>query len=323
MYKKLKVVSLFSGSGGMDLGFLNTKKYDIIFANDVNKYAYETYKQNIGNHIICEDISKLVDIPKADVVIGGPPCQGFSLANPSRAIDDPRNLLFKEYIRILEIVNPLAFVFENVTGILTLGGGEAYKIIVNSFENIGYDVYDKVLNAVDYGVPQYRKRNFIVGIKRKLKLSYRFPTPTTTSDKYLTVKAIKNPPLLKNVSNHEFSKLTPLNTERLQHIPPGGAMKDIPKHLQNNSDVKRAMRRLSFDEPSPTIVHNNCDHYYHPSEPRRITIREMARIQTYPDDFVFCGHKNAQSTQVGNSVPVKLAESVAESVFTSLQGMVK
>ena len=325
--KKLRVVSLFSGSGGMDLGFLNTGKYDIILANDIFREAVQTYEHNIGKHIVLDDIANFKGLPSADIVIGGPPCQGFSLGNPNRAMDDPRNWLFKEYIRVLHEVNPSMFVMENVQGMRTLAEGKLYEFIKKELEAAGYKIKDDVLNAVDYGVPQHRRRNFIVGVRDDLKFKYRFPAPLVyppLQGRYMTVgDALLQPPIPKDCPNHEASKLTPLNQERLKHIPPGGAMKDIPEHLRNNSDPKRAMRRLAFQEPSPTIVHNNCDHYYHPTELRRLTIREMARIQTYPDSHVFFGSKSDQSVQVANSVPVKLASAVAESVYEALAQPVK
>ncbi len=320
--RKLSVISLFSGSGGMDLGFLQTAKYEIILANDIFKEAVQTYEHNIGQHIVLDDIVNFKGLPTADIVIGGPPCQGFSLGNPNRAIDDPRNWLFKEYIRVLHEVNPAMFVMENVQGMRTLANGQLYEFIKKELETAGFKIKDDVLNAIDFGVPQHRRRNFIVGIRNDLNITYRFPSPLVyppLQGRFLTVAdAILHPPIPIGCPNHEPSKLTLLNQERLKHIPQGGAMKDIPEHLRNNSDPKRAMRRLAFNEASPTIVHNNCDHYYHPTEPRRVTIREMARIQTYPDSHVFFGCKSEQSIQVANSVPVKLASAVAESVYEAM-----
>lgn len=127
--EKVKVISLFSGSGGLDLGFLETGKFEIIYANDFNYQACETYTHNIGNHIVCEDISKLKNLPKADVIIGGPPCQGFSTANPSRSFDDPRNQLFKEYARIIKEVQPKVFLMENVSGMVTMQNGKVFELI--------------------------------------------------------------------------------------------------------------------------------------------------------------------------------------------------
>lgn len=304
----------------MDRGFLDTGKYDIVLANDIFPEAVSSYRQNIGNHIEEGDVAEMRGLPSADLVIGGPPCQGFSLGNPNRAMEDPRNWLFREYVRILQEVQPQAFVMENVQGMRTLEGGRLYEAIKRELEAVGFRIHDEVLNAVDFSVPQYRRRNFIVGTRPGVR--YSFPQPQVYPPligKHLTVgDALLKPKIKRHAANHEAANLTPLNKERLSHIPPGGAMKDCPPHLRNNSDPKRAMRRLSYSEPSPTIVHNNCDHYYHPTEPRRITIREMARLQTFPDTFYFEGNKSKQSIQVANSVPVKLASAVAESVYSTI-----
>ena len=313
--KKLKVISLFSGSGGLDLGFLETKNFEIIFANDFNVSACETYRENIGNHIVCDDITKLNNLPKADIIIGGPPCQGFSLANPSRSFDDPRNQLFKEYARIIKEVKPKLFLMENVSGMATMNNGKVFELIKTELSNCGYKLHHKLLNSRDYGVPQNRRRMIIIGVRNDIEYNFEFPQPTHSEENFKTVgDVLINKKIPKNCQNHTFSKLTELNLERIKHIPEGGSMKDCPTELQNNSDLNRSMRRLSRKKASYTIVHNNCDHYYHPIENRRITIREMARIQQYPDGFIFSGSKSEQSRQVGNSVPIGLGKALATSI---------
>lgn len=313
---KLKVISLFSGSGGLDLGFLETGKFEIIYANDFNYQACLSYTHNIGNHIICEDISKIKILPEADIIIGGPPCQGFSTANPSRSFDDPRNQLFKEYARIIKEVQPKLFLMENVSGMVTMQGGKVFELIKKELSNCGYKLSSKLLNARDYGVPQSRRRMIIIGVRNDIKSEFQFPKPTHNENNYKTVEdAIIKKPIPKDYPNHIIGKLTDLNLKRIKYIPEGGSMKDCPAELQNNSDLKRAMRRLDSKKESYTIVHNNCDHYYHPFENRRITIREMARLQGYPDSYVFLGSKSEQSRQVGNSVPVGLANAIAKSIY--------
>lgn len=316
---KLKVISLFSGSGGLDLGFLATGKFEIIFANDFNAAACTTYKYNIGDHIICEDIIKIKNLPNADVIIGGPPCQGFSTANPSRSFDDPRNQLFKEYSRIIKEVQPKLFLMENVSGMVTMEKGEVFKLIKKELSNCGYTLYDSLLNAKDYGVPQSRRRMIIIGVRNDISAKFTFPKPTHDITNYVSVgETILKNPISKNNPNHVIGKSTELNLKRIKLIPEGGSMKDCPVELQNNSDLNRAMRRLHSNKESYTIVHNNCDHYYHPIENRRITIREMARLQNYPDNYIFLGSKSEQSKQVGNSVPVGLSKALAKSIFTFL-----
>jgi DNA (cytosine-5)-methyltransferase 1 len=319
---KLKVISLFSGSGGLDLGFLATGKFEIIFANDFNYTACETYAHNIGNHIMFEDIAKLKKIPKAEIIIGGPPCQGFSTANPARSFDDPRNQLFKEYSRIIKDVKPKLFLMENVSGMVTMEKGKVFKLIKKELTSCGYTLYDNLLNARDYGVPQSRRRMIIIGVRNDINQKYEFPKPTHNEENYVTVGAtIIDKPIPKSNPNHKVSNITDLNLKRVKHIPEGGSMKDCPENLQNNSDLNRAMRRLHRNKESYTIVHNNCDHYYHPTENRRITIREMARLQGYPDDYIFLGSKSEQSRQVGNSVPIGLGKAIAKSIFNFLNNL--
>lgn len=310
-----KLVSLFTGSGGFDLGFLKTNMFEVVLANDFDEFACESYRLNVGEVEHC-DIKSLTDIPKADVLIGGPPCQGFSTANPERSLSDPRNWLFKEYFRVLEIASPKVFIMENVSGMKTLAKGEVLKIILKEIADAGYNAQWQILNAHDYGVPQKRRRLIIVGTADGLK--FDFPDPTGENK---TVGDVLLNPFVENDPCHlpMIGKLSSLNAERLQHIPQGGSMKDCPEHLRNNSDHKRAMRRLDLGQPSPTIVHNNCDHYYHPTESRRVTIREMARLQGYPDDYIFKGSKGEQSRQVGNSVPVSLAYNLALSIIKTLE----
>ena len=244
--EKVKVISLFSGSGGLDLGFLETGKFEIIYANDFNYQACETYTHNIGNHIVCEDISKLKNLPKADVIIGGPPCQGFSTANPSRSFDDPRNQLFKEYARIIKEVQPKVFLMENVSGMVTMQNGKVFELIRKELSNCGYKLSYKLLNARDYGVPQSRRRMIVIGVRNDINFEFEFPKPTHNEDNYKTVgEVLIKKPIPKNCPNHSVGKLTELNLKRVMHIPEGGSMKNCPEELQNNSDLKRVMRRLS------------------------------------------------------------------------------
>ena len=178
------------------------------------------------------------------------------------------------------------------------------------------------MNAKNYGTAQSRRRTIIVGTKKTIAAQYEYPEPITNPPffgQYLTVGEVLLPrPLNEHSHNHNFAKLSELNAERIKYIPQGGSMKDCPPELQNNSDLKRAMRRLDLQDVSPTIVHNNNDHYYHPTENRRVTIREMARIQGYPDDYVFYGPKGEQSRQVANSVPIELGFHIAKSVINFL-----
>ena len=209
---------------------------------------------------------------------------------------------------------------ENVSGMVTMQKGKVFELIKKELSECGYTLYDKLLNAKDYGVPQSRRRMIVIGVRNDIDKEFKFPEATRNKETYATVgEALFNNPVQQSNPNHKIGKLTDLNTERIKHIPEGGSMKHCPPRLQNNSDLNRAMRRLHREKESPTIVHNNCDHYYHPTENRRITIREMARIQGYADDYIFSGSKSEQSRQVGNSVPVGLGKAVAQSIYSFLK----
>lgn len=321
---RYSAVSLFSGCGGLDLGFIFSGRFEIVFANDIMPAAVESYRQNIGEHIHLGDISQIPVFPRADVVIGGPPCQGFSNANPRRGVGDQRNWLFTEYLRALKQIRPLVFVMENVPGIRTLAKGAFYAEMKSDFKRAGYRLFDDLLDAAHFNVPQNRIRNFLVGVSVQ-NGQYRFPAAESLPGLFggpVTVgQVLIDTPFPVSIANHQPSVSSPLNSKRLLHIPEGGSMADCPPHLRNNSDPKRAMRRLHRDVPSHTIVHNNCDHFYHPVENRRITIREMARIQTFPDSFIFYGSKSDQSVQVANAVPINMAKAVAHSVAEFLDSL--
>jgi DNA (cytosine-5)-methyltransferase 1 len=201
--------------------------------------------------------------------------------------------------------------------------GKVFKLIKKELSSCGYILYDSLLNAKDYGVPQSRRRMIIIGVRKDIDAKFNFPPPSHKENNYATVgEAIIDIPIPENNPNHIIGKLTELNLKRIKQIPEGGSMKDCPEKLQNNSDLNRSMRRLHRKKVSYTIVHNNCDHYYHPTENRRITIREMARIQGYPDDFIFVGSKSEQSRQIGNSVPVGLGKAIAKSIYSFLEDLI-
>ena len=182
----MKVVSLFSGAGGLDLGF-KMAGHDIIWADDLYGDAVETYRANLGNHIVCQDIFQVDadDVPNCDIVIGGFPCQGFSVANTKRNVADERNQLYKQLMRIVQIKTPKFFLAENVKGIMSLGKGEVLKMIVRDFTNLGYKVQARLLNAANYGVPQLRQRVFIVGVRNDIVLILSIPLLPTAPMKYL------------------------------------------------------------------------------------------------------------------------------------------
>ena len=289
----MKVVSLFSGGGGLDLGFKNAG-FEIIWAIDNNPNAVETYRANLGNHIICEDLNKIdiSQIPQADIVIGGPPCQSFSLAG-KRNTEDSRGQLVWKYIEIIKHVQPKAFVFENVTGLLSAKNSKKEKIIENlkeAFKEIGYKINQKILNAADYGVPQKRRRVIIVGLKNGK--DFIFPQPTHSEDgidlpKYVSVKeALDDLPddlgntllkeylsspqtqyqsMMRKNNNIVTEQIKPQMSELdkfiVQHVKPGGNYMDIPttvnsiriKRLQKNGGHTTCYGRMHPDQPAYTI----------------------------------------------------------------------
>ena len=201
----MNIISLFSGAGGLDLGMIMAG-HEVIWANDHDANAVDTYRKNIGDHIVCGDIEKIEinSIPDADVVIGGFPCQGFSLANQKREVTDERNILYKYFKQVIENKKPKYFLAENVRGILSLGGGKVIEKIVKDFEKSGYNVKVKVFNVADFGVPQTRIRVIIAGTRKDLppELEYQFPKETHTKkvdESHIQIKFIRSIRLLTEI----------------------------------------------------------------------------------------------------------------------------
>ena len=299
----MKVVSLFSGAGGLDLGFLMAG-HRIVWANDLYEDAVETYKKNIGDHIVFEDITNVSvdDIPDCDIVIGGFPCQGFSVANWKRHIDDERNTLYKQLIRVITEKKPKFFLAENVKGLTNMEHGEVFKLILKDFENMGYKVKHKVMNAADYGVPQTRQRVIIVGVRNDIDFEYEYPVPTNCKDgkvlpKWISVSealsALPNPDEPNDVPNHTYSKYKLHFNGYLGHRP------------------------LDPDLPAPTVTARGDNKggvviLPHPNGLRRMSCRELATVQSFPLDYTFVGNNSSVYRQIGNAVPPLLAKAVAE-----------
>ena len=297
----MRVVSLFSGAGGLDLG-LKMSGHQIVWAVDIDKDSCETYKNNIGDHIICNDISNVKDIPESDVIVGGFPCQGFSLANLKRSVNDDRNKLYKEFVRIVKLKSPYYFIAENVRGILSLDDGKIMKNIINDFTKLGYNVQYKVVNFANYGVPQNRFRVIIVGSKKTIQKEKYFNYPIETHNKtnWISIsEALKDipEPDFNNVSlkNHIYSKYKITNRNFTGH------------------------RLTDPNKPSPTILARGngkggvCA-IQHPKNHRRLSVRESAIIQTFPIEFEFFGSMNSMYRQVGNAVPVHYAYLLGKSL---------
>lgn len=311
----MKIVSLFSGAGGLDLGLIQSG-HEVIWANDFDADAVTTYRQNIGREIVLGDICEIPSssIPECDVVVGGFPCQGFSQANMLRFAEDERNRLYLEFLRIVRDKRPVYFLAENVRGILSLAGGAAIAKIESDFAAIGYRVSKQLFNVADYGVPQMRKRVIIAGTRSDLPISfdYKFPRPTHADPAKASTLGLK-----------------PWVTiaEALAHLPDPGTAHSLKNHIYSLYKVTNrnftGHRRTDPDKPSPTILARGngkggvCA-IQHPENHRRMSIREQAAIQTFPDDFEFAGKLNSAYRQVGNAVPVLFGHFLGECLPVSV-----
>lgn len=296
----MKIVSLFSGAGGLDLGLMQAGNI-IIWANDIDKDAVKTYEKNIGNHIVCADIKDIPDseIPISDVIVGGFPCQGFSQANLLRTVDDNRNKLYKFFLNAVNKKNPMFFIAENVRGILSIDKGNAIKKIKKDFENAGYFVTVNLVNMADYGIPQSRQRVFIIGQRKDFGTKTLFILPEKTHGKNGVPKPWKS---IKSA---------------LEHFPDPDTENNYLNHKYSSYKVEfrdfTGHRASDPDKPSPTILARGngkggvcaIPHY---NGKRRLTIRESATIQTFPEDFEFLGQMNSCYRQIGNAVPVAYAK---------------
>lgn len=312
----MKVISLFAGAGGLDLGFQNGG-FEVVWANEHDKTIWETYKINHKNTKL--DQRSILEVQPNDIpndiegIIGGPPCQSWSLAGSMRGIDDNRGKLFFEYLRVLKALSPKFFVVENVKGIVSKAHFSEFQNILNLFEDAGYDNFYSVLNAFDYGVPQTRERVFIVGFRKDLKIDFKFPTKSSQR------KVLRDILDLKPSKKFDKNSLDNFNHEYLE---------------SGFSSIFMSRNRVrGFDEPSFTIqaggrqaplhpafskmVKVNKDKWVFEDEKsiRRLSVRECARVQTFPDSFKFY-YKNINDgyKMVGNAVPPLLAEKIAEQI---------
>ncbi len=326
MKKQLTYIDLFSGSGGFSLGF-DKKGFQNIFSIDIEPSFCETYKYNFPHHKLIEkDICQLSDTEikhlkkndDIDVVIGGSPCQGFSIAGSigRNFIEDPRNKLFKEFVRVVKIIEPRFFVMENVARLYSHNNGKTRKEIINDFEKLGYNVECKILNSADYGVPQIRKRLIFIGTRFNQKIEF----PEKITEKYLTVKEVlQDYPVLLNgeasiIPNHIAMTHSNQMLEKMSYISDGGSREEIPVEIRPKSGDVRKYIRYKSDEPSVCVT-GDMRKIFHYEQNRALTVRELARLQSYPDDFIFKGTKISQQQQVGNSVPPKMAEAIASIII--------
>ena len=373
-----KIIDLFSGCGGMSLGF-ELAGFKAVGASEIDEWAGDTYARNhAGTTLLRGDIRQvenwgdaLPEVDKSSVigVVGGPPCQGFSLSG-NRDPSDPRNSLFMDFVKCVRYYRPSFFVMENVPGLLsmkTASGAKVIDVICREFGEAGYEAVYEVLNSANYGVPQIRKRVFIVGFRSDLSLvgRFKFPEPTVPESNFLTVddaisdlpgldsgEGSENQPYTRDphnnfqiwarsgserVSNHEAMRHTQRIIARFRCIAPGESVADVPSEhsaaRRGSPEVKSGKvysqnnQRVFSTRPSPTIAASFQSNYVHPSRDRNFTAREGARLQSFPDSYVFLGarttmsweKKLSQYQQIGNAVPPLMAKALAESLMRHLK----
>jgi len=382
--KLMKSVDFFSGAGGLSCG-LRMAGFESVLGSDIHPVYAKTFARNHpGTPVVTKDIRDLseqdildlvgVKPGELDLIAGGPPCQGFSVNAPVRSLDDQRNHLFKDYLRIAEVLRPKAILIENVPGLVSLGKGTVVEAIYKHLGKMGYTVDHKILFAGHYGVPQMRFRTIFIALRDGGKIEFPEPTHNAqavanfTGAKELCIKtaplfsqhlekqatvwdAISDLPVLnpgdalndidypgqpqsglqsllregsRKIYNHACAKLGKANLDRLKYIPQGGSWRDIPHDLlpaglqrARRSDHTKRYGRLHPDALCSTIL-TKCDphwgSFFHPTQDRAISVREAARIQTFPDRYVFTGNLTEQFEQVGNAVPPLMAKAIGEKI---------
>ena len=323
----MNIVSLFSGAGGLDLGFKKAG-FNIVAANEYDKSIWETYEKNHNSFLIKGDIRNIPseEFPECDGIIGGPPCQSWSEAGNLKGIDDHRGQLFYEYIRILKDKKPKFFLAENVRGMMAQRHCSAVEGIVKEFEDAGYDVHIKLLNAHDYGTAQDRKRVFYIGFQKELGINFEFPIP------YKKKTALKD--VIWNLKDSAVSTIEKNKTNKNCNIP------NHEYFTGSFSPIYMSRNRVrKWDEPAFTVQASGRQAQLHPQAPtmikvekninkfvegfehlyRRISVREAARIQGFPDNFIFYySSVNDGYKMIGNAVPVELAYAIAMQIKKSL-----
>ena len=333
---KPKLLSLFSGAGGLDKGFANAG-FNIKVSNDIDKVTFDTYEKNFPKtrhirgsivNLTSEDIND-----QFDGIIGGPPCQSWSEAGSQRGIDDPRGKLFFEYIRILKIVKPKFFLAENVSGILHQKHSEALNSITSQFADCGYNIKYELLNAYDHGVPQTRKRVFIIGIRDDINTDFIFPEKVDPTNRRNLHDAISDLPKSipakdKNFTNYNFKKLVTNEVTNNEFMTGGFSTIFMSRNRVRGWDepsftIQAGGRHAPIHPDAPKMVkHGKNDFRFvkeHLDKYRRLSVRECARVQTFPDDFVFHYKQVADGYKmIGNAVPVLLAEVIAKEIKSQI-----
>ena len=356
--KKFNLVDLFCGAGGLTLGFKQTKRFNAVFANDIDKDMCSAYSFNFPEtEISSETISnvnfdEIAEKQNIDVVIGGPPCQAYSTSG-KRSNNDNRSKLFIEYFNSIKSLNPKIFLYENVKGLISFRKGLIFKEIKELFSSIDYDLSFHLINAADYGVPQIRERVFLFGIRKGI--NYFFPKKTHTNqlnNKYITVEdALSDLPRIGNNSSstdylsmpktnyqklmrkkapkflmdHSSSKHGENLTATMKYLPEGGLKNDIPARFRPKSGYPNSYGRLWWKKPSTTITRNfgtpSSARCIHPKVNRALTTREGARLQSFPDWFRLYGSRAKKNLQIGNAVPPILSKKIGHSIINSLDDL--
>ena len=314
------------------MGF-HQQGYDIVWANDFNEWAAETYKRNLGNVMHCSDIEKVdpyksKTIPSCDLILGGFPCQDFSMIWKRPGLNGERGNLYKSFLRFVNAKKPKAFIAENVKGLLSANNSRAIEQIIKDFEKIapGYIVKPKLYNFADYGVPQFRERILIVGVRIDTGFDFKHPRPThgpKAGKPYFTAgDALKGVEKVK--LNNEKMNVSSKTVQMLKLIPEGGNFAYIPRNhpLYVKGMISHVYRRINRKEPAKTIIAagGGGTWGYHYPEPRPLTNRERARLQTFPDDFEFIGSSTEIRRQIGNAVPPRGVTEVAKALLSLFNG---
>jgi len=349
---KHRVIDLFAGVGGLSYGFAHDNDFEIVIANEYDPIIAKAYSLNhpsvdmiVGDIRNIQEKSLLDKIGnrKIDLIVGGPPCQSYSTLG-KRLMDDRANLFF-EYRRILKIVNPKAFIYENVSGLLSMDGGNLFPIIKQEFSKLGYIVKFKLLNAVEYGVPQYRERVILVGAT--MQNDFEYPEPTHGSGLFVLPEvaisdALGDLPKLKSgessieysneplndfqcfvrdsnlLTEHEAPTNNPHLIKIMEALPDGGTKRDLPIDLRPRSGYGNTYAKMWWNKPSPTITRNfatpSSSRCIHPRDSRALSTREGARLQSFPDSYLFYGSRSMKHLEIGNAVPPLLSIALTKQI---------
>lgn len=351
-----KIMDLFAGVGGLSYGFSKLPEFEIIAANEIEKDIATAYTLNHPsvtmlncdiNELTEDKLFEALNGKQIDIVVGGPPCQSYSTLG-KRQLDDRANL-FMQYKRVLNILKPKAFVFENVVGILSMDKGNLFKQIRSEFEELGYRLKYKVLNAVDFGVPQQRERVILVGFKGENNFEYPTPTHGEGLKPHVTLRqAIGDLPVLKSgqssdcyayQADNDFLHFVRASAQELtEHSAPkngdhlirimetlkdGQCKDDLPEDIRPKSGYGNTYAKLWWDRPSTTITRNfscpSSSRCIHPRDSRAMSIREGARLQSFPDDYKFYGSDSMKRLEIGNAVPPLLSVAIAKQILKAMK----